>query len=217
MKLIIADAPYDGLRKSSTSATKRAIDGNTAAETCKLIQDLLELSSSKMAKGGALVLFRPGAAMDPPWLGQAVAKNGWVCEWVLTWNKTKKKLGHGNAPYGIASERLLVLSRRGQKLVVHDDSDRDDIIEFKPIQSHYSDSDPHHQCEKPLDLIRHLIGKHTHEGELVVEPFGGTGPACQAAVEMNRHWLYCETVKENFDMAMTRIGMAAEKRQKSAA
>jgi len=58
-----------------------------------------------------------------------------------------------------------------------DDSPRDDVLDFKPVQPHYADSEPHHQHEKPLDLMRHFIGKHTYEGEVVIEPFGGTGPA----------------------------------------
>lgn len=216
VKLVIADPAYDGARKSTTSATKRGIDGNSAADTQADIGDLLKLLADKMDKGGALALFRPGAAMDPAWLIAAIDSNGWTCHWALTWNKHKAKPGRSDAPYGIATERLLILSRRGEKLSAHDDSSRDEVLEFKPVQPHYSDSEPRHQHEKPLDLMRHLIGKHTHEGELVVEPFGGTGPASQAAVEMNRHWLYCETVKENLDIGAARIAGVVQGRQATA-
>lgn len=215
VKLVIADPSYDGARKSTTSATKRTIDGNTAAEAQRDITDLLALLADKMAKGGVVALFRPGAAMDPAWLNAAIDSNGWSCAWSLTWNKHKAKPGRTDAPYGIASERLLILSR-GDKLVVHDDSSRDDVLEFKPVQPHYTDTDPHHQHEKPFEMMRHLIGKHTYEGELVVEPFGGTGPACQAALQMNRHWLYCETTQENLDLATTRIAAAAQAQQMTA-
>lgn len=208
VKLVIADPSYDGARKSTTSATKRTIDGNTAAEAQRDITDLLALLADKMSKGGAVALFRPGAALDPAWLNAALDDNGWTCAWALTWNKHKAKPGRTDAPYGIASERLLILSRACDKLVAHDDSSRDDILDIKPVQPHYADTDPRHQHEKPLDLMRHLIGKHTYEGELVVEPFGGTGPACQAALQMNRHWLYCETTQENMDLATARIAAA---------
>lgn len=126
------------------------------------------------------------------------------------------KLGRPDAPYGIGSERVLILCRKGEKLVGHDESPRDDVLDFKPIQPHRADSDPHHQHEKPLDLLRRFIGKHTHEGQLVVEPFGGTAPACQAAVELNRHWLYCETAEENLDVAAARIAAVTASRQKDA-
>lgn len=216
VKLVVADPPYDGKRKSTTSATTRTIDGDNARDAQAAIEDLLKLFADKMAAGGAVALFRPGAALDPAWLSSAIEANGWTCAWALAWNKHKAKPGRADAPYGIASERLLILSRRDQKLTAHDDSPRDDVLDFKPVQPHYADVEPHHQHEKPLDLMRHLIGKHTHEGEVVVEPFGGTGPACQAAVELNRHWLYCETAKENFDAAMARIAAVAESQQKKA-
>jgi DNA modification methylase len=205
VKLAIADPSYDGKRKSTTSATMRGIDGDSALETQEAITELLKRLSETMAKGGTLALFRPGAALDPAWLSEAIASNGWQCDWALTWNKNKAKPGRTYAPYGIASERILILSREGEKLAIHDDSSRDDILEFKPIQPHHTDADPHHQHEKPLELMKHLIGKHTYEGELVIEPFGGTGSACQAVVELNRHWVYCETIKEHFEIASAHI------------
>jgi DNA modification methylase len=217
VKLVIADPSYDGTRKSTTSATTRIIDGNTSAEAQAAVEDLLKLLADKMAKGGAVVLFRPGAALDPAWLGTAIESNGWTCSWALTWNKHKAKPGRTDAPYGIASERVLILSRRDEQLVAHDDSPRDDVLDFKPVQPHYADSEPHHQHEKPLDLMRHFIAKHTYEGELVVEPFGGTGPASQAAAAMNRHFLYCETARENLAVATSRIAAVVETRQKPAA
>jgi DNA modification methylase len=216
IKLVVADPPYDGQRKSTTSATTRVIDGNTAADAQAAIEDLLRLFADKMSKGGALVLFRPGAALDPSWLSAAIESNGWTCAWALTWNKHKAKPGRTDAPYGIASERVLVLSRNGERLVGHDDSLRDDVLDFKPVQPHYTDSEQHHQHEKPLDLMQHFIGKHTFEGELVVEPFGGTGPACQAAASINRHFLYCETAKENLDVATARIAATTEGEKKNA-
>jgi DNA modification methylase len=216
VKLVIADPSYDGKRKSSTSATTRVIDGNTEQQARTDIDDLLKMLADKMAKSGAVVLFRPGAALDPAWLANAIESNGWVCAWALTWNKHKAKPGRTDAPYGIASERVLILSRRDAKLTAHNDSPRDDVLDFKPVQPHYADSEPNHQHEKPLDLMRHLIGKHTFEGEVAIEPFGGTGPASQAAAEMNRRFLYCETAKENFDVGTARVAAAIQARQKTA-
>lgn len=215
VKLVIADPPYDGERTSTTSATTRLIDANTEAETQAAITDLLTVMADKMAKGGALILCRPGAAMDPTWLSDTIERSGWSCAWALTWNKHKAKPGRMDAPYGITSERILVLCRTGDTLTAHDDSARDEVLDFRPMQPHNKDVVLHHQHEKPVDLMKHLVGKHTYEGELVVEPFGGTGPACQAAEQMSRHWVYCETVAENIAAATERIG-ALKGQQRSA-
>jgi len=55
--------------------------------------------------------------------------------------------------------------------------------------------------------MKHLIGKHTHPGELVIEPFGGSGSgsACRAAAELGRHWVYCETNAGAFDLGSVNI------------
>jgi site-specific DNA-methyltransferase (adenine-specific) len=216
VKLVIADPSYGGKRKSTTSATTRGIDGDTESEAQASIEDLLKLLADKMVKGGAIALFRAGAALDPAWLGTAIEAHGWTCERALTWDKKKVKPGRTDAPYGIGSERVLILCRKGDKLVSHDNSSRDDVLDFKPIQPHRADSNPRHQHEKPLVVMKHFIGKHTYEGELVIEPFGGSGPASQAAIEMNRHWLYCETSKDNLDMAVVRINAAVEAHHKKA-
>jgi DNA modification methylase len=217
VKLVLADPSYDDKRKSTTSATTRGIDGDTEADAQAAIEDLLKLLATKMTKGGAVALFRPGASLDPAWLATAIDAHGWTCERALTWDKKKVKPGRTNAPYSIGSERILILCRKGDRLAAHDDSSRDDVLDFKPIQPHRADAEPHHQHEKPLDLMRHFIGKHTHEGEVVIEPFGGSGPASRAAIEMNRHWLYCETKKENLDMAVVRIDASITEHQKPAA
>lgn len=209
VNLVIADPPYDGARKSTTSATKRGIDGDTQAEAQSAIEDLLKLLPDKMAKGGAVALFRPGGAMDPAWLASAIDAYCWTCERALTWDKRKVKPGRTSAPYGIASERILILCRKGDRLAAHDDSPNDDVLEFKPIQPHHADADQHHQHEKPLDLMQHLVGKLTFAGQLLIEPFGGTGPASQSAIGMGRQWLYCETDKDNLDMALPRIDAAS--------
>jgi len=62
-----------------------------------------------------------------------------------------------------------------------------------------------HLFEKPVALMERLINKHTFPGELVVEPFGATGPASQAAVRTGRHWLYCESNPRNFELGSRRI------------
>jgi len=187
VKLAIADPSYDGKRRCSSSATIRSIDGDSEADARRDITSLLELLDDRMAPGGTVIIFRPGATLDPPWLPAVLRANGWVCRWALTWNKHKAKPGCTDAPYGIATERLLVLSRQRDKLTIHDNSSRDDVLEFSGIQPRHTDIVRQHQHEKPIDLMKHLIGKHTHEREVVLEPFGGSGSASRAAIELNRH------------------------------
>ncbi|HEB84327.1 MAG TPA: hypothetical protein ENI92_04920 [Bacteroidetes bacterium] len=46
-----------------------------------------------------------------------------------------------------------------------------------------------HSTEKPVSLLKYLIGKSTRPGELVLDPFSGSGSTMHAAIEMER--AYC--------------------------
>lgn len=42
--------------------------------------------------------------------------------------------------------------------------------------------------QKPLDLIKPFIEVHTQEGDLVIDPFGGSGSTAKAAQLLGRRW-----------------------------
>lgn len=48
------------------------------------------------------------------------------------------------------------------------------------------ESDGIHPTQKPTELIRRMIDYHTEEGDVVYEPFGGSGTAIIAATQLNR-------------------------------
>ena len=208
VKLVIADPPYGRPDRATTTAvTRPTCDNDTECQARQVTIDLLRLTQPKLAAGGCLVLFRPGSALDPAWLATAISKHGWACHAAPTWAKNKTKPGNADTPYGIGTERLLILSRAGDTLVNHDGSSRSDVLNHRPVQPSEA-GDEHHRYEKPEQLMRFLITKHTYEGELVVEPFGGTGAASRAAAALNRHWVYSESNPENFSSGNNRIATA---------
>ena len=54
------------------------------------------------------------------------------------------------------------------------------IKDNKPIKS------PEHPTMKPITLCAKLIYNSSHEGELVLDPFGGSGSTLIAAAQLNR-------------------------------
>lgn len=59
-----------------------------------------------------------------------------------------------------------------------------------------------HPHEKPEKLMRTLIEFSTEEGDLVVDPFGGSGVTARAARSCNRSAIVTEYNKTNFDLAV---------------
>ena len=212
VKFIVADPPYgqygqflDGEHTRVTSARKDC-DGLRNEEAVELTTDLFRLAMPKLVKDGCVIIFRPGATADPSWLMDAASANGWACRHAVTWHKGSIKLADASQPYSIASERLLVFARPDDRLINHDGSERSDVVKFAAVRPDYATGDDHHLFEKPVALMKFLIRKHTYEGELVVEPFGGTGSASVAAIDLNRRWVYCESNRSNFELGSTRIG-----------
>ena len=62
-----------------------------------------------------------------------------------------------------------------------------------------------HGFEKPLELCKFLVGKHSFEGELVVDLRGCTGAMSLAAAEMNRKWVYIESNLSNYRIGASRL------------
>jgi len=67
-----------------------------------------------------------------------------------------------------------------------------------------------HMTVKPVDLIAHLIELFTKPGEVVLDPFLGSGSHGVAAVSQGRSFVGFEMVPEYYDLSLQRISTAAE-------
>jgi site-specific DNA-methyltransferase (adenine-specific) len=70
-----------------------------------------------------------------------------------------------------------------------------------------------HPNEKPLGLMRHFIELHSLPGQLVVDPFMGSGSTGVAAVALGRRFIGIELDPTHFDTACRRV--AAQLREPS--
>lgn len=52
---------------------------------------------------------------------------------------------------------------------------------------------PTRTAEKPVSWFSRLIAAHSNEGDLVFDPFCGTGNSLVAARDLGRSWVGCET------------------------
>ena len=62
-----------------------------------------------------------------------------------------------------------------------------------------------HSCEKPIALIKDLIEELSEPGDVIFDPFIGSGTTAVAAIETNRHYLGYELDPEYFEIAQERI------------
>lgn len=68
-----------------------------------------------------------------------------------------------------------------------------------------------HMTVKPVDLIAHLIRLCTREGQIVLDPFLGSGSHGVSAVMEGRSFIGFEMVEEYFDLSGNRIARVAQR------
>lgn len=63
-----------------------------------------------------------------------------------------------------------------------------------------------HPAQYPEELIERIVLAGTNKGEVVLDPFMGSGTSAVVAKKLGRHYLGYETVKEYCDIASERLG-----------
>lgn len=116
----------------------------------------------------------------------------------LVWHKTNPvPFNHKYKPVN-AWEAAVVGKRPGTKFngkTVHN------VFTYKsPSPQHRI-----HPTQKPLGLIRELIGLFSNVGDTVLDPFAGSGTTVVAAREMNRKAVAYENNRAHYEAAVARI------------
>ncbi len=224
VKLIIADPPFGGYGwqpaggyisgRADTSGLRTDSDSNTEDDALLVTLPLFKMCLPKLAKGGCLLLFQPGAKPDRREVLNEAEQYGWDCLYGLTWLKNTRTPTDCSYPYVPSSERLLVFTRHGETLEWHERGQpRADVLEFDSMtlgatlsmDRGRQDYGSVHMFQKPHALCEFLVRKHTHPGELVFEPFGCSGSGVIAAGQLGRRWVYCESNDENFRWGSQRV------------
>ncbi len=124
------------------------------------------------------------------------------CNWnLLTWHKTNPIPACGNK-YLNDTEYCLFFREKGVKV----------LGDFKTKFTYYitplNQKDKKlykHPTIKPVDIIKNLIINSSQEGDVVLDPFVGSGTTCVAALNLDRHYIGFELNEEYFNIALERI------------
>lgn len=62
-----------------------------------------------------------------------------------------------------------------------------------------------HPTQKPVELIEPIIALNTKEGDVVLDPFAGSGSTCVAAINQNRRFIAFEINENYMNIAVKRV------------
>ena len=117
---------------------------------------------------------------------------------IIIWRKNNHTAGDLEAQFGKQYE-MIILANKGRKKF---NGERlTDVWDFKRVSS----DKLLHQNQKPIELIKRCIIKHSNIGDIVFDGFMGSGTTALAALELDRHFIGTEIDDYYFDIAEERI------------
>jgi len=119
---------------------------------------------------------------------------------LIEWLKTNPVPINQRATYLSNAREIAISCVKGGKATFNSKYDKG-VYEY-PI---YSGKDRFHPTQKSLPLFEELIKKHSNEGDIIVDPYGGSGTTYVASTNTNRICLSCEPDEEYFKKAERRI------------
>lgn len=121
---------------------------------------------------------------------------GFTPKRTLVWVKNNHTSGDLLGDYANKTE-FIVFAQKGRRLL---NGRRDtNVLEFKRI------STLTHPTQKPVDLCAFLISKSSNQGDLVLDPFLGSGTTAVAAKQLGRHFIGIEREPEYVKIAEQRL------------
>lgn len=114
---------------------------------------------------------------------------------------TLSKLCGGLKPYQELKAEYKAVKRRQRHFAVTKHVPYTNVWDFKPVQWYTGK----HPCEKPLDLMRHIITASSRPGDTVLDSFVGSGSTALACRELGRVFVGCEVGESEFELAVSRI------------
>lgn len=196
LDLVITDPPYESLEKHRAIGTTTRLkhsksssnDWFTIFPNERFHELFVELHRA-MKKNSHLYLFCDAETMfvvKP--IGEAAGFKFWK---PLVWDKKQIGMGyHYRARY----EFVLFFEKGKRRL---NDLGIADILEAPRVRDGYP-------TEKPLSIMEVLVSQSTQPGDLVGDPFVGSGSAGLAAVKLGRDFVGADICEEAIQISKTR-------------
>ena len=116
----------------------------------------------------------------------------------LVWYKPRGSMGDLDGAFQPCHEFILFGVKGKRDIIGHRSRD---VMESPAIHSH----DYLHPTQKPTDLLKFLLSKAARPGEIVLDPFAGSGSTCVAADESGFQWIGIELEGYYVDISRRRM------------
>ena len=195
IKLVLTDPPYgqdfqSNRRIVSAKAPKLANDNGQAFG---LLCDVLTEAYKRMADDSTLLVWSSWRYECE--FRQIVIDCGFTIKGSLIWDKPNHGSGDLEGSFAPKHERIIHAVKGNPKL----NRRHDDVLRGGQFLG------TEHPTEKPLDLLTTLIEATTNEGDIVADPFAGSGSTVIATHKARRKFWACELDEDWFKTASSQL------------
>ena len=207
--MILTDPPYghnnhEGDLNAGLNEL-RGIDNkpiaNDSPEEFRDVMDFMLNEAARILKADCCCCCFCGGGGGPKptfaWLANRMDEKGLSFFHSVIWDKLNPGLGWR---YRRQHEMIMVAHRRGGKLRWSQDK-----VAVPNIIQAYPPRDRQHPNEKPLQLMSKFIDLHTFPGDLVLDPFMGSGTTLRAAKDAGRRAIGIELEEKYCEIAAKRL------------
>lgn len=157
----------------------------------QLIIDVIPLLYDVMKDDTPLYMFCGSDKVD--FFKQQIEKRFTVKN-IIVWDKGNHTAGDLEAQYGKRYE-FIIYANKGRAKFNPDMPRYEDIWKFARVTG----KEQIHQNQKPTDLLSRIINQHTRRGDLVLDPFAGSGSTAVAAYRLQRDYIGFEIDDEYYE------------------
>jgi len=192
---IITDPPYGMNYKSLSRSMPKTTIANDGPEAYSLLDNALAIAVQKLKLDSHVYIFTDWHVYEPM---AEVVKKYFNLKNVLVWAKNNRTRGDLKGNYGYQHEMVFYAHKGRRHLLGKRDGN---VLNFNKVYSNRMK----HPTEKPVSLLKYLIGKSTNEGETILDMFAGSGSMCVAAQNLKRNYIGIEVDETWYRVARKRL------------
>lgn len=185
--LLLTDPPYNISQRSGFHTMGRT--GVDFGEWDKGFdqEEWLKLACSKIKKGGSAIVFNDYKNIGQ--MNKVFNECGMTTKELLVWQKPNPMPRNRDRLYVTTIEiALWAVKGKGWTFNRQKETYENGIFHFGTVNSRVRK----HPTQKPQKLLEELLKIHSNEGDLILDPFSGSGAISVACERLNRHYIAFE-------------------------
>lgn len=216
--LIVTDPPYLHVKGGMKSKVFNSEKNGTWKPNSEMVKDMsefnkeqiykfLDLSIPKMKKVNMFIFC---SKLQLQYYFSYIEKHKLKND-LLVWDKVKYSMKSSKF-FTSDIEYIVRIYQSGVSLrkVLNEEGTKSDIKHYLKRQAYRQPRNKRHETEKPLEMIENFIRVASDEGDVVFDPFSGSGTTAEACINTGRKFIAIEKEQKNCETSNYRIDEAVK-------